>query len=269
MARFFVPLDVNYQFDDKILRAGPLAECLYVRSLALVKRTATEGRLHHSHLSSLALGLPGAASKHASALVAVGLWEQTEDGWYIAGWLKHNLSNEALTEQKARIRAKSVLGNHKRHHVDKGVVEPDCELCNPPHGEKQSSLQGAKMFPTEDEPKTKTNKNRRRTEDEQENESSSSSLGLKLVANPPDDDDRIHEAIEYHVDAVSDGHTSGYGITVRANDLAERGDMLRAYLHCYPDATAEELAVRVLGINTGDLWRIKRWTGDLPERNTA
>lgn len=157
MARFFVPLDVNYQFDEKIVCAGHVAECLYVRGLAYAKRAATEGRLHRGHLAALTLGLPGKPDKHADALVNQGLWEPTADGWYISGWLKHNLSNTALVEQKAKIKAKSIAGNHKQHHTQKGITDPDCELCNPPNREPEPSPQGAPQGP-----------NRRRTEDEEE-----------------------------------------------------------------------------------------------------
>ena len=40
MTGLFVPLDVNYYEDSKIRQVGPMAELLYVRSLAFVKRPA-------------------------------------------------------------------------------------------------------------------------------------------------------------------------------------------------------------------------------------
>jgi hypothetical protein len=162
MGRFFVPLDVNYQLDDKIMSAGYVAECLYVRALAYCKRAGMEGHIKNSQLRALALGLPSQPAKHANTLVEVGLWDRTSEGYYIAGWLNHNLSNGELAEQKAKIRAKSIAGNHKRHHVAKGVVDDDCELCSPPSGEHQVSQRGTKNLATEEEDEQKTN----RTEDE-------------------------------------------------------------------------------------------------------
>lgn len=168
MARFFVPLDVNYQLDDKIMSAGHVAECLYIRALAYCKRAGMEGHIKSSQLRALALGLPGQSAKHADTLVEVGLWDTTAEGYYIAGWLNHNMSNGELAEQKAMIRRKSIAGNHKRHHLAKGVVDDDCELCSPPNREPQTSQRGAETLArrrrTEDEPKTN------RTEDEHENE---------------------------------------------------------------------------------------------------
>ena len=178
MARFFVPLDVNYQLDDKIMSAGYVAECLYVRALAYCKRAGTEGRIKRSQLRALALGLPGRPAKHADVLVEVGLWGTDDDGYRISGWLNHNLSNDQMTEQKAKIRVKSIAGNHKRHHVAKGVVDEDCELCNPPTGERETSQQGEEMLARRRrETKTKT-KTKTREEDEDQDEDEDEDEGI-------------------------------------------------------------------------------------------
>jgi hypothetical protein len=183
VGRFYVPLDVNYQMDPKILAAGASAECLYVRGLALCKRGATEGQVHSKQLQALALGLPGAPMKLARALVDAGLWVETGTGWYVVGWLKHNMSNEALTDHKARVRARSVAGNHQRHHVDTGRFDPNCELCNAPSKDNID-------VPSKDETVVPTDNERERERDnERDSESEFSSSSQKLHSPEPGSND--------------------------------------------------------------------------------
>lgn len=239
MARFYVPLDVNYQLDDKIMCAGHVAECLYVRALAYAKRAGTEGRIKHSQLRALALGLPGQPPKHAAALVGVGLWEAVGDEYYITGWLNHNLTNAALIEQKAMIRRKSILGNHKRHHVAKGVTDDDCEICSPPHGEQNISPRGGQTLPIE-ENRTEPKKNRtelNRTEPKR-NETSSSpgepDTDHGLPANDDDDGKDFVRAINILVEHKAymnpPDNRVPWELTTNRNTISENGDEIRREL---------------------------------------
>ena len=142
--RLYVPLDVEFATDPKILDAGPLAAYLYVCSLAYCKRSDEAGNIHRAQLRVLALGLPGRPQQYADALVKVGLWAETPEGWQIPSWLKHNLSPDQLEESKARAKAKSELGNHRRHHEQKGVKVSDCSLCYP----DDTSPRGTSTLPT-------------------------------------------------------------------------------------------------------------------------
>lgn len=233
MTRFYVPLDVNYQLDDKIMCAGHVAECLYIRSLAYAKRAGTEGSLKRSQLPALALGLPGRPAKHADTLVNVGLWDLDDGGggWYITGWLNHNLSNADLAEQKAKIKAKSIAGNHKRHHVDKGIVDVDCELCRPPTGEPSNlpngSHRGKKTLPIEEEQKlTESN----RTEDK--SSSSSTGSGKPRNGRRPDDDELFLKTINILVESKARDHPprdrDAWEPVTRADLIATKGDQVRA-----------------------------------------
>lgn len=248
MARFYVPLDVNYQMDDKLMCAGPLAECIYVRALAYSKRATTEGRIRQAHLRVLGAGIRH-AEKHVAALVEVGLWDPTEDGWYIVGWLNHNLSNDALTEEKARKRALSIAGNHKRHHVARGIKDDDCELCSPPVREQehlpQSSRTGTRTPPItvarEDE------QNRTEDEDEQKRkESSSSESDLQPPANKPEaeEEDLISKALTIVAEKVTKLNNASDPFRYRQSiidDPARRADLER--IHGEHDAwNAEQIA---------------------------
>lgn len=103
----YVPLDVNYRDDPKIIGAGPDAELVYLRSLVLAKRlTDRDGHIHRAHL----LGLCGdfdniihgedVPDDIAKALIDAGLWVEDGDGWRITAWLKHNPSAAEIEESR-------------------------------------------------------------------------------------------------------------------------------------------------------------------------
>ena len=124
----YVPLDVNYARDGAIRRAGPDAELLFIRALAYCKASKTDGRVPDYDLPVVAVGLRN-ATKSAAALVKHGLWEITEDGWYVRSWLKWNKPVKVEQEFHQQQSEHGARGNHQRWHVDKGVFDPDCEFC--------------------------------------------------------------------------------------------------------------------------------------------
>ncbi len=102
MKSLFVPVDVNFTDDPKILRAGPDAELVYVRSLLLAKRLGGNGLIERVHLFRLACDLTAVRCGEtdeetiAKTLVTEGLWVDVDGGWVIAAWLKHNPSDEEI-----------------------------------------------------------------------------------------------------------------------------------------------------------------------------
>ena len=191
IARLFAPLDVEFATDPKIIKAGPLAGYLFVCGLAYVKRSGTEGVIHPAQVQYIAPGLAD-TSKLARKLLDVGLWTRTADGnYYVTAWARHNLSGDQLAERKEMQRTKAIAANHKRHHVDKKVNEPDCELCNPgPNGDKESSQQGAGMVPRERE-----GRGRGTEKGEEEEASSSSPDGSSNEPTSTADDDGLIDQI--------------------------------------------------------------------------
>ncbi|MEJ7724318.1 MAG: hypothetical protein WKF64_08440 [Ilumatobacteraceae bacterium] len=131
MAGLYVPLDVDYATDDKLIEAGPMAELLYVRSLCFAKRTMRDGQIARSQLAAVALGIPSAA-KHAQRLVDVGAWTASKTGWTITAWLKHNKPAASIRADSEAKKAASLLANHERWHVGEGRKRSaTCPLCNP------------------------------------------------------------------------------------------------------------------------------------------
>jgi len=214
MARLYVPLDVEFATNDRILAAGPLASYLYVCSLAHAKRQGDrdgrEGFVNAGALRVLTIGFPGKPEKYAQALVDAGLWREIDGGWTIPAWLKHNKSAEQISADKQALKDKSLLGNHRRHHEAKGEKNPDCPLCYPP----DSSPRGENPLPpgTKNAPKVKGEAEGREgkaegeVKGEAEGRESSSGRPPKLESVPPlpadDDEARNAKKIETIIDAI-------------------------------------------------------------------
>lgn len=120
----YVPLDVNYVRDAAIRRAGPMAELLYIRSLAYAKGAKTSGQIPDFDLEVVGVGLPK-IKVAAAKLAEVGLWIRLEDGWFIRSWERWNAEAEAVS-------AGARLGNHVRWHVQTGKYDSGCEHCTNP-----------------------------------------------------------------------------------------------------------------------------------------
>lgn len=115
----FVPLHVHYRRDRAIRAAGANAELLFLRSLAFARANRTDGLVEDFDLDELGTGLP-CAEDDALTLVRVGLWVPSGSGWLIRSWEKWNPANASES---------GTFGNHKRWHLDRGLVALNCPHC--------------------------------------------------------------------------------------------------------------------------------------------
>lgn len=126
MSAIYVKLDASYHLDPKVLDlSDERAELLFIRGLTYCKTHLTDGIIHRRALATFA---PFAAEvppvELAAALVGVGLWVEHPKGWQVPAWLDHHKpADEVMTPKKGREMA------HRRHHVNKGIVNPECPLC--------------------------------------------------------------------------------------------------------------------------------------------
>lgn len=106
----YAPLSAHYYKDDAIAAAGPMAELLYIRSLAFCADVLSDGFISDVQLTRfVGVGIP-AAKKHAGRLVDVGLWERTEDGLFgndgsgyqVVAWSKWNLTKAEIQAKQKR-----------------------------------------------------------------------------------------------------------------------------------------------------------------------
>lgn len=126
MSAIFVKLDASYHQDPKLLDLDDeRAELLWVRGLTYCKTHLTDGVIHRRALPSFAPFQDDIAPADLAAmLVSTGAWREHPKGWIVPSWLDHNkAAADILTPSKGREMA------HQRHHVNKGVTNPDCEFC--------------------------------------------------------------------------------------------------------------------------------------------
>lgn len=81
-------VDDGFLDHPKVLRAGEDAANLYLRALIWCNKHLTDGHIPREALRALSMrsGLPALAGR----LVAVGLWEETAEGWYVHDFAAHN-----------------------------------------------------------------------------------------------------------------------------------------------------------------------------------
>lgn len=108
----YVPLDVNYDDDPKVIAAGEKAELLFIRGLVLAKRTLSDGFVSDLQLPRLGLS---SVKQRAAKLVEVGLWERDDEagGWWIVAWDKHNKSAAEVKELRAKRQQAGKLGGKR------------------------------------------------------------------------------------------------------------------------------------------------------------
>lgn len=124
----YVPLDMNYLRNEKIRRAGPDAELLFLRSLAHSKSSRTNGFVADYDLEVVGIGLGvRTLERRVEQLVRYGLWAETRGGWTIPSWLQWNSSEEELEAARQKKSAAAVLTNHKRYH--QAEADPECAHC--------------------------------------------------------------------------------------------------------------------------------------------
>ncbi len=130
----YVPLDVNFPDDDRIVDIGLAAAGLYAQALCIAKRLQRDGLVPQRALTRL-LDDPYETGP-LDVLESVGLIEkvQVDAGdagphagritYRICGWSKHNASD---ADRSGRGRQLA----HQRHHVLTGNPNPSCDLCFP------------------------------------------------------------------------------------------------------------------------------------------
>lgn len=219
----FVPLDVDYQSDPKIIAAGYVGECLYNRALALAKRTKNDGIIARVQLPGLCLGIPGKATAHAQTLVSAGLWVEHPDGWLIAAWSKRNASAADIDAKADRKKAASIKANHERWHID-GKTSATCPLCYPT-GVRTGS----------DSDSTEVEKEEEVEEEPQQQQSDGSDLDPRAAA-------AAEIAIQHR--CALPGVNNPPGLRIHLSGILPA--KAAQYLAQCPEATAEQIAWRAL-----------------------
>lgn len=124
--RPFLPLDVSFMDDEKIVEAGPIPSWFYLAMLLGCKRFGTDGILTHSQCARLGVDK---WRKSVETLIEVGLiLDISEDQisrkkLWIPSWSKWNLSQEEreIVRQNARVAANIRWGKHPRSDANRNA----------------------------------------------------------------------------------------------------------------------------------------------------
>lgn len=142
MARGEIHLELSVDFaDDPKLRA--LAKYgrdvralrdLYVQMICYCKRNLSDGHVPAEQIGLLVY--PDSAKngfRDARRLAEEGLIEEVDGGYYVPAFLKRNKSREQIEAERLAREAEGSqsggFGNHKRWHVNRGVVMEGCAFC--------------------------------------------------------------------------------------------------------------------------------------------
>lgn len=154
VGRVYLPLDVEFMEDDRIIEAGEKAGWLYLAMCLRAKRLLSDGKLTARQVSRLPVS---GQSPRLKALVDVGLIRHEGDGYRITAWDKHNRTAAAIQEKADQKAAASRMANHQRWHVERGVSEPRCDLCSEAESESEPSADPtSESIKTETETETET-----------------------------------------------------------------------------------------------------------------
>lgn len=124
--RPYITLTNEYPRHRKIRGLSDAAFRLHVTLMAMANEDRTDGVV-------LPVDLEAKGAKAKRELLDAGLVETVSDGYVLHDYLEHqNSSDEIEAYKQEKLKRASNGGKvsaHNRHHVDKGIVNPSCELC--------------------------------------------------------------------------------------------------------------------------------------------
>lgn len=126
----YAMIDLALPRDPNLVAAGPLARLLYVQAWLFSKENLTDGHINEVLLPLVAVDIPN-PKKHMAALVRTGALEAVPGGWRIPAdvWFRWNKSRGDIEHEREQKRLAGLAGNHTRHHTNRGITDPRCELC--------------------------------------------------------------------------------------------------------------------------------------------
>jgi hypothetical protein len=150
--KLFVPLEVDYWHNPRIMAVGARAEHLYVRTLCFAKYLQSDGLLTTAQVETCARGIRNWRSL-TGKLVEAGLWDTTQYGWCIAGYLERNQSRAEISEvseERARagrrggLRSGESRSNARRTDNQRTAnghpSEPNAQQLASPNPEKETEV---------------------------------------------------------------------------------------------------------------------------------
>lgn len=174
----YAKLLANYASDDAIIAVGEPAELLFVRALAFLSTSDSDGFITDGQLSRVVGAGMRDAAKRAKALVREGLWEREADGYQVRSWLKiHDAAEEkgrkratdrerkrqarpdAAFEGSVRIPSGHAQDSDPHSERTRNENTPESLNCSVvtevvPRTEQSTTEQSSALIPVESEPPT-------------------------------------------------------------------------------------------------------------------
>jgi len=125
--RPYITLTNEYPRHRKIRGLSDAAFRLHVTLLTTANEDRSDGVVQEIDLNSK-------GPKARKELIDAGLVEDHGKGHFeLHHYLEHNPSSAEISERIQEKRKSGSIGGqrsaHKRHHVDRGIINPDCDLC--------------------------------------------------------------------------------------------------------------------------------------------
>lgn len=132
--RLFLPLDVSYFDDDRVVELSDAAQLLDLRAMTLLKRLDCHGVLSKRQLTRIAPESGGDFDPMMEELLESGLWAKEGRSFARGGW---GVWNTPETDVEAMSKG-GEHGNHLRWHVERGISKDGCQFCIAPESGGES-----------------------------------------------------------------------------------------------------------------------------------
>lgn len=120
-------VDDSFHSHPKVLATSPAALGLWVVAGAWSSANLTEGFVPDRALPRL---IPDSGPL-ARELVSNGLWRRERGGYRFHDWIAYNPTRSEATAARDKMASGGAIGNHRRWHAARGVVDPQCAYCQP------------------------------------------------------------------------------------------------------------------------------------------
>ena len=124
--RPYITLTNEYPRHRKIRGLSDAAFRLHITLLTMNNEDRLDGHVEPTDLESR-------GPKVKKELIDKGLVEVVGSGYMLHDYLEHQNSSDEIAAYKVEKLKRASNGGkvsaHNRHHVEKGVVNPNCELC--------------------------------------------------------------------------------------------------------------------------------------------
>lgn len=127
----YFPVDDKFHSHPKAMVPSLTSIGLWTMAGSWSNDHHTDGFVPDHMLQSLSRG----QVELAKELVAAGLWKRSKGGYQFHQWdadedgTARNLTRQEAMTKRSKMASGGTLGNHRRWHVDKGVVKADCAFC--------------------------------------------------------------------------------------------------------------------------------------------